>query len=274
MITFRSRRWRNWAVLFACCLVVLLAYKILTLRLRPTSFYSGWLLLGLMLVLAGYNIFKRLSFLPLGASSTWLQFHIYAGWLTVLLFVIHLGLRLPQKPLGIIMTTLYVLVAGSGILGLALSRWLTPRLAVRGPEVIYERIPTILRHLRTEAEEIVLRSVTATNSTSIADFYARQLKSFFDGPRHFWRHLVHSEIPRRALLAETRDERRYMNKEEHELLDALTRLVRTKDDLDYQYAVQSSLKYWLFVHVPLTYSLLIFSAVHVVLVHVYSGVVW
>jgi hypothetical protein len=273
MMTFRSRRWRSWAVLFCCCLIVLLAYRVLSLRLRPTSFYSGWALFGLMLVLAGYNVFKRLSFLPLGASATWFQFHIYAGWLTVLLFIVHGGLRLPQKPLGIIMTTLYLLVAGSGILGLALSRWLAPRLAARGPEVIYERIPTILRRLRTEAEDIVLRSVTATSSTSIADFYLKKLKSFFAGPRHFWRHLVHSEIPRRALLAEARDERRYMSKEEHDLLDALTQLVRTKDDLDYQYALQTSLKYWLFVHVPLTYSLLIFSVVHVVLVHIYSGVI-
>ena len=51
-------------------------------------------------------------------------------------------------------------------------------------------------------------------------------------------------------------------------------LVRQKDGLDHQYALQSILKWWLFIHIPLTYSLLIATGLHVVLVHGFSlGVV-
>ena len=47
--------------------------------------------------------------------------------------------------------------------------------------------------------------------------------------------------------------------------------VCAKDDLDYQYAMQATLKYWLFLHVPLTYSLLVFILSHMVLVFAFSG---
>jgi hypothetical protein len=47
--------------------------------------------------------------------------------------------------------------------------------------------------------------------------------------------------------------------------------VRRKDALDYCGALQAALKLWLFVHLPLTYSLMIFSVWHVVLVFAFSG---
>ena len=42
----------------------------------------------------------------------------------------------------------------------------------------------------------------------------------------------------------------------------LAEFVRAKDNLDFQRAVQGMLKGWLFVHIPLTYALLLFAAVH------------
>jgi hypothetical protein len=41
--------------------------------------------------------------------------------------------------------------------------------------------------------------------------------------------------------------------------------------LDYHRALQLALKLWLFVHIPLTYGLLIFTALHIVLVFGFSG---
>jgi len=274
MTTFRFRRLRNVAILCAVCLLILFVYGLLAVSLRPTSFYSGWALFGGMLLLTGYNVFKKLPFLNLASSATWLQFHIYVGWLTVLLFALHLGMRAPHNTLGFILTTLYVGVAGSGALGLFLSRGIPSRLRARGEEVLYERIPVHRRQLQEKVEELVLRSVQTTDSTSIADFYVRRLKDFFDGPRHFWRHLLHANLARRrALLAEAQDQLRYMNAQERELMADAIVLIQAKDDLDYQYALQSALKFWLFVHIPLTYSLLIFSLFHIFVVYTFSGVI-
>jgi hypothetical protein len=47
--------------------------------------------------------------------------------------------------------------------------------------------------------------------------------------------------------------------------------VRQKDGLDYHQALQFMLRGWLFIHIPLTYSLMIFSVMHIVLVYAFSG---
>ena len=60
------------------------------------AFLTGWALLAGMFVLTIYNVRKKLPFLPLGKSETWLQIHIYLGFFTTLLFLIHLNFRLPH----------------------------------------------------------------------------------------------------------------------------------------------------------------------------------
>jgi hypothetical protein len=48
-------------------------------------------------------------------------------------------------------------------------------------------------------------------------------------------------------------------------------LLREKRRLDFHYALQGLLKAWLFVHIPFTYSLLLFIVVHIVLVFGFSA---
>ena len=65
--------------------------------------------------------------------------------------------------------------------------------------------------------------------------------------------------------------RRYLNDDEEKVLDWLFERVCEKDHLDYAYALQATLKGWLFVHVPLTYSMLLLTLVHVTLVYAFTG---
>jgi len=55
------------------------------------------------------------------------------------------------------------------------------------------------------------------------------------------------------------------------ILSELNDLAEAKNDLDYHYALQGGLKYWLFFHIPTTYALLIFATVHAILVHAFTG---
>ena len=63
-----------------------------------------------------------------------------------------------------------------------------------------------------------------------------------------------------------------MNEEERKYLNQLSDLVEQKDDLDYHYSLQAVLKYWLFVHIPLAYGLLIFTVIHIVSANAMTGV--
>ena len=94
---------------------------------------------------------------------------------------------------------------------------------------------------------------------------------YFSGPKNFRKHLLESRRPLNALVAELDDLRCYINESERATLEKLADLVRQKDGLDYHHALQSALKLWLFVHLPLTYSLMLFTLLHIVLVFAFSG---
>ncbi len=135
--------------------------------------------------------------------------------------------------------------------------------------MIYEAIPALRYDLRQQAETLALGA--DSRSPVLAEFYARELAGFFSGSRNFWRHLLDSRAPLNAVIVELEDLRRYLNDQERTTLEKLAQLVRQKDGLDYHCALQTALKLWLFVHLPLTYSLMIFSALHIVLVFAFSG---
>lgn len=232
---------------------------------------SGWILFVTMVVLTAYNARKKLPFLPLISSEAWLQFHIYAGLFTAILFLAHVKFKMPTGWFEGTLAWLYVLVMLSGIVGLALSRIAPKRLTTRGGEVLYERIPVIRRNLQEQAEALALRSISEAKSATIADFYAAHLKDFFAGSRNFWLHLLEVHRPVNMLLNQINDLNRYLNAKERQTLDEIAGLVRQKDVLDYHYAVQILLKGWLFVHIPVTYSLLLFTLVHIILVFAFSG---
>ena len=233
------------------------------------AFLTGWALLAGMFVLTIYNARKKLPFLPLGKSETWLQIHIYLGFFTTLLFLIHLNFRMPHGWFEITLAWLFVLVSGSGMVGLFFSRVLPRRLATRGGEVIFEKIPALRHALKTEAENLALGK--DAKSPAIAEFYTRRLAGFFGGPKNSWLHLFESRRPLAALIAELDDLRRTGSDAERATLEKLAALVRQKDGLDYHHALQLALRLWLFVHIPLTYGLLIFTALHIVLVFGFSG---
>ena len=246
---------------------VIVAHRRWSEELPNYAYLSGWVLMAVMILLALYNMRKRLPFLSLGSSEAWLQIHVYAGFFTVILFLAHLRFRMPTGWFEGALAWLYILVTGSGIVGLFFSRVLPRRLATRGGEVIYEKIPALRHALRLEAETLVLTG----GPQVIANFYTENLHDFFRRPKYFWPHLLDSRRPLNAIVTELDELRRYLNEAERATLEKLDDLVRRKDGLDYHHALQATLKLWLFVHVPLTYSLMIFSVLHVIIVFAFSG---
>jgi hypothetical protein len=234
-------------------------------------YLTGWVLLALMLLLTFYNGRKKIPFLPLISSRNWLQFHIYAGWFTLLLFLFHIRFRVPTGRFEITLAILYGLVMVSGFVGLFISRTFPRRLTTRGGEVIFETIPVVRRNLRLRAEELALKSIPDVQASTVANFYSEELIPFFSGPKNLWSHVFEIRRPVNQLLKKIEDLNRFLNEKERTVMAQISDLVRQKDGLDYHHSLQFTLKIWLFTHIPLTYSLLIFSFVHVVLVYAFSG---
>jgi hypothetical protein len=269
MNRFRRQFFLGTFTLLAATVAALWLHSKFSQMLPDYAFLTGWILLAVMLVLTFFNARKKLPFLPLGRAETWLQIHVYLGFFTVVLFLIHLNFRAPHGWFEIMLAWLFALVSASGMVGLFFSRTLPRRLATRGGEVIFEKIPALRHAQKTEAENLALGP--DAKSPFIADFYTKRLALFFAGPKNFWLHLVESRRPFNALVVELDDLCRFANDAEREKIGRLAALVGQKDGLDYHRALQLALRLWLFVHIPLTYGLLIFTALHIALVFGFSG---
>ncbi len=234
-------------------------------------YLSGWLLLALCLGLTAYNLRKKLPFLPLLSSRVWLQFHAYAGLFAGVLFIFHLRFSIPGGAFNLVLAALFLAVTLSGIGGWWLSRVIPRRLTSAGGEVPFERIPVIRRDIRLQAEKITLAAIPEAKSTTLADFYVRELAPAFAARPSFFRHLLGSRAALNDRLAALSEAGRYLAPAEQTRAEQIADLLRARHALDFHHANQLLLKSWLFVHLPLTYALLVFTSVHVLLVHAYSG---
>lgn len=234
-------------------------------------YLSGWLLFAVMLFLTFFNLRKRVPFLRIGSTSFWLQLHLYVGVFSGVLFFVHIGWSWPAGTFHQILAWCYVVVFLTGVLGLWISRAFPRMLTVAGYETPFERIPYVRVNLRREAEALVSEGVDGQTSPVIAEFYSKKLGMFFTKSCNRWAHLRQSRAPQAAHVSQFDEVQRYAKKGEREMLDKLRDLVARKHMLDYQYSLQSALRLWLFVHIPLSYSLLIFSVLHIILVHAFSA---
>ncbi len=270
-MTFANQRAAGLFFFIVGSVALIGGYVMFRDRVPGLPLISGWLLFGFMLILTFYNARKKLPFLPLGSSEAWLQLHIYLGLLTVVLFGVHIAFRLPRGCFDWILASFYVGVTVSGVFGWFVSRAIPKRMTTRGGEVLFDRIPAIRRSIHQRAEDLALKSVPEGKSTTIADFYIKHLDSFFREPQNGLKHLFEIQSPLQRRIYQISDLNRFLNEKERTVMDQIAELVRQKDGLDYHYSLQFTLKAWLFAHIPLTYGLLIFSLVHIVLVYAFSG---
>jgi hypothetical protein len=271
MTAFSKQRAAGLTLFFLSSVLVVSLHAEYANVVPRIAYLSGWLLFAVILILTFYNARKKLSFLPLLTSEGWLQFHIYAALLTAVLFCVHISYKFPTGWFECSLAAIYALVMLSGFFGLFASRGIPKRLTTRGGEVLFERIPGIRRQLQERAETLALKSVEDVKSATIADFYARELKGFFEGTRNVIPHWFEVRTPINLILNKIADLNRYLNESERATMNEIAILVRQKDGLDYHYSLQLILKLWLFVHIPLTYCLLLWTLAHIVLVFAYSG---
>jgi hypothetical protein len=267
-----TRRRFGSAVVTTLAVVGLLVAYLKYAPLYPRHAYlSGWMLFAVMLFLTFFNLRKKIPFLRIGSTSFWLQLHLYVGVFSGALFLVHIGGGWPAGIFHQVLAWCYSVVFVTGLLGLWISRAFPRMLTVAGYETPFERIPYARSHLREQAEALLLVGADGQTSPVIAEFYLKKLGMFFTRPCNRWAHLRQSRAPQAVHLSQFDEVQRYARTGEREMLDKLRDLVAQKHMLDYQYSLQSALRLWLFAHIPLSYSLLIFSVLHLILVHAFSG---
>jgi hypothetical protein len=270
--SYRERAQRNLLRLAATGAVLALCYAVIESAPFSVAFFTGWILLCAVVLTALYNVRKRISVWPVGSAAAWLQLHAYTGAFAVFAFLLHTGAALPNGWLETVLWATFVLVAFSGIIGLYWSRVMPQRLARNGIEVLFERIPAFIYALREEVEQCVTESARVTGSSLLGDHYREELAGWFNGPAEMWSHFRgagHNSRVRRLNKIDALA--RYASAAERPYQEQLRELTERKMQLDEHYALQLALKLWLFIHVPLTTTLLLLAVAHLVTAYAFSG---
>lgn len=239
-------------------------------NLNHSSYTTGYLLLGCVVFLAAFNIRKKITFLPIvGSAASWMQLHIYVGLATFAIFGFHLAWRLPNGLLESTLATVYLTVGLSGVYGLYMTRVYPSRITGLNDETTFECIPALRKKLSADARTLVLQ--VSETSDVLGKFYVNRLSRFLERPPRLAYLVYPTGHTRRQLISEIEDLDRYLSADQRAISRQLTGMVKQRDDLDYHYALQGRLKTWMFVHIGLTYSLLILGFAHMILVHAFAG---
>jgi len=264
----------RYVVLWGIAAVAIAGFAIFAqqakLDLARSEFVTGYVLFGIMLGLASFNARKKLSMLPLGRSAYWLAVHAVGGMLALAMFFIHTGNIWPAGGYEQAFAIIFYLLSLSGMFGYVVQRFYPRRLVQTDFEIIYERIPAELAEVREKAEAAVKACTEEAGSGTLARHYFESLSWYFRRPRFFLNHALGGQAGEHWLRQECQAVTRYLNDAEQVHLDKIEELAHYKNKIDFHYACQSIMKYWLLVHVPLAAAVLGLMFWHVIVVNVYA----
>ncbi len=250
--------------------------------LRDPRYLDGWMLAGGMALQLYFHIAIKSARLSPKSAGRWRKFHIFLGYLLIAVFVSHSDFSMPDTAFEWALWTGFVLVTLSGIFGAYLA-WSLRAKGRIDERITFDRIPTLRTELARDLHAAVAETDPATAQITlpgiphdawIVDLYANHLRDFFAGPRNFAAHLIASQRPLKRLTDEIDNLSPYLDQQSQEKLAAIKTLVVEKDRLDFARVHLGLTRSWLFVHVPVTYALIVLTVLHVVVVYAYSSGAW
>lgn len=250
--------------------------------LRDPRYLDGWLLTSGMSLQLYFHIALKRGTLPPKSAMRWRKIHVFLGYVLIAAFVSHSNFSFPDTGFEWALWTCFVLVTVSGILGTYLA-WSAK--AKRGIDegVTYDRVPARRAELAREVRAAVVKTDPAAAELAlpapphdawIMDLYTNHLESFFVGHRNFAAHLVGSQRPVRQLTVEIDKLFPYVDRQSQDKLAAIKSLVLEKDRLDFAQVYLGFNKGWLFVHVPVTYSMFVLIVLHILVAYAFSSGGW
>jgi hypothetical protein len=236
---------------------------------------------GMSLQLFFHIAIKTASLSPKSAAR-WRKIHIYVGYLLIAAFISHSDFSLPDTAFEWALWMGFVLVTLSGIFGTYLAWALRAKHAI-DERIGYDSIPIRRAELARDVYAVAKIDLPTTAAIAlpatpydawIMDLYRDHLRDFFRGQRNFAAHLIGSRRPLKRLTDEIDNLSPYVDKPSQKKLAAIKGLVVEKDWLDFAHVYLGLTKGWLFVHVPVTYALVVLAVLHVVVVYAFSSGPW
>ncbi|GAA5504934.1 hypothetical protein [Novipirellula caenicola] len=256
-IHFRTRRRVSLLVTAIAIGFVVMINRWQQDRLGHASYFTGFTLLATLCLLMLLGIRRRLPVLPLGNISTWTQIHLYSGLFAAAVYVVHVPALIATGQFECTLSILFLVVSGSGFYGLYASRTVPRRLTAVPGEYRFEQIPWHRNEIAAAAGRLLEGSSEEDAMAVLKTFYRNVLNPFFASSPTLAYVMLPTGHRRRRLLSGLRELDRYLEQESRSTAGQFAALVRKRDDLDYQYALQFRLRLWVVVHS--VFSLLLFG---------------
>jgi hypothetical protein len=284
-------------------IITLIIMGISTVGYVPYAWFShpgGGTAIGLTYGIAGYammifagllSIRKKFRVARIGRAKVWMRGHIWLGFLAFPLILYHAAFGL-GGPLTKVLMLLFVFVWVSGIVGAVLQHYMPVIMTREVPmETIYDQIDTVLGQLCSEADDImvqlvpamealpvpeivgdrtitrtmpltqVARDVDSKSLQPIRSLYADKVQPYLLRPGNFKHELANVQMA--GKIFET--VRQMSPGMIDPFVDDLENICDEKRQLDKQVRLHKILYGWLFVHLPLSWALLVLGAVHAVI---------
>ena len=249
--------------------------------LRDPRYLDGWVLAGGMSLQLFFHIAIKTGSLSPKSAARWRKIHLFVGYLLIAAFISHSDFSLPDTGFEWALWASFVLVTLSGIFGTYLAWALRAKYGI-DERISYDNIPTRRAELAQDAYAVAKVDLPAAAialpatpyDAWIMDLYTNHLRDFFQGQRNFTAHLIGSRRPLKRLTDEIDNLTPYVDKQSQMKLAVIKNLVVEKDWLDFARVYLGLTKAWLFVHVPVTYGLIVLTVLHILVVYAYSSGAW
>lgn len=234
---------------------------------------------------------KKVPVWRVGRAQTWMRGHLWLGFISLPLVLFHAGFHV-RGTLSLVLMILVFIVVASGVFGAILQAYIPRRMTIEVPmETVYEQIDHVRSQLREEADQLAAAAcgpieggspgsgaaaapgeaasaveigveVSQEARAQLREFYLRRMRPFLNAPAGR-RSSPLADAPQAAGLFE--ELRLRLPPELHETLKDLESISEEERQLVRQAKLHRVLHGWLFVHVPLSYGLLVLVAVHAVM---------
>jgi hypothetical protein len=266
----KNIRWRRASYLVIACLIV--SYFVLG-NSEPIYGGSGpglaygMIGLGLIAVLMVYGIRKRSYKSSWGTVEGWLHAHIYLGLIALCAALLHSGFHFHDR-LALVTLVLLALVALSGVWGAILYTTVPPKLSALEHHLSVAQLADQMNALGR-----AMARLAAGKSKSFCSIYHRLLAAEKPGPLAGWRCLSQGYLKRRLAQDPAGAFDAYVGSVPAAEQPALTELLASAhqrndlhDRLIHRQRYINLMEVWLYLHVPLSFALLVALAAHVIAV--------
>lgn len=241
---------------------------------------------GFMIFAGLLSLRKRFPVWRMGRAQTWMRGHLWLGLISYPIILLHSGFSFGHGALTFWMMVLFTVVIVSGLVGAALQHYMPQMITQMVPmETIYGDSSHVLRDLQEEAERIVAdicgpvvaQNAAAASATGMSistlvqvmdkaataemqRFYEQQMLPYLKHAGAWGSVLANNN----ASAATFKNLRTLLPVTVHEALNDLENICHEKRQIDLQARLHRILHGWLFVHIPLSYALLVMGAIHAV----------